>query len=217
MKRSFKLALVAGMLLPTIVFGGLVVAQNPDTPVESPGQQSQQNNNSNRPEEIEQRLQERKNRRKPQLTFVLRSRIQSRCAPAQGILKSTESRVKKVRNNRNKVYENMVDVLTKLSANLKDNGVDTTDLDSKIDALKDKVEAFKTQLDTHVQAVSDIANMECATDPEGFWVTLEEARSSQKALIDSAGEIKKQFHETIKPTLQDLKKQLSGTTGEQGE
>ena len=159
-----------------------------------------------------QRLEKRKQTFKTKLTGAQKARLQSRCKNSQGLLRSLEGRIKGIETSRSQVYSNLVDRLTKLSEKLKAKGLDTVDLDAHIVTLQEKIEVFNTDLANYKQAVTDLAEMDCAADAEAFKASLEEARALRQTLSDSGQDIKTFVKDTVKAALMELRKQLQSTT-----
>src|SRR4030095_195914 len=93
-------------------------------------------------------------------------------------------------------------------------GVDTATYDAQVDELKTKIETFHTDLANYKQATDDLAEMDCASDPDAFKAALESARQLSKQVVEEGKAIKDFLNNTIKPTLQTIHKQLESTEGE---
>ena len=166
-------------------------------------------------QELKERLAKRKSELKEKLSASAKIRLQSRCKNSQGSLSSLSGRIHGLETSRNQKYGNLNDRLTKLSTRLSDAGLDVTTLDEQISELETLVETFKTDLATYKQAVSDLAEMDCAADPDAFKASLEEARTLREKLRQDSAAIKTYLKDTIKPTLVQLKEQLAAQSGEQ--
>ncbi len=162
--------------------------------------------------DLKARLDQRKEIFKTRLTTTQKIRIQSRCKNSQGLLSSLEGRIKGVETSREKVYSNAVGHLTDLSTKLQEKGLDTSALDAHIETLKGKIELFNTDLKNYKQAVIDLAAMDCATEPDGFKASLDEARSLRQKLYDTGKDIKAFIKDTIKPALGELRSQIKTQT-----
>lgn len=215
-KLSF---LVVGIFLAAISAAfsvNYVLAQNdtsdPDEPVS--------NNVDNEPgggdampddvrERLEQRLEQRKTNRQIQLNEVDRARIQGRCNAAQGQLRSVKARIDGVQTQRNRVYETIHRRLVNLSDIISATELDTTALDGELETLSTDLESFTELMDEHIQAISDMTDMDCTEDPEGFWASLEAARESQGELREQSRTLRQAFQEDIRPILLSLRQQIS--------
>ena len=165
---------------------------------------------------LELRLAEKKAKLAEKISAAEQAKLKSRCKSAQGKLTSTSSRIKGVKGSREKVYGNLVERLTKLSAKIKAKGLDTSTLDSQIADLKEMIDTFKANMTEYEQTIADLVAMDCAADPEAFKAALESARDGREALVSEAKAIKDYVNNTIKPTLKDLKKQLETKEASEG-
>jgi chromosome segregation ATPase len=162
---------------------------------------------------IADRVEKRKTELKIKLSTIEKTRIKAKCKASQGLLSSEKGRIKGIETSRSEVYKNLLNRLNDLSDRLKAKGVDTTDLNNDITALKTKIDTFNTDLTAYKQAVSDLAGMDCATDPDGFKASLETARTALKKVNDDATAIRTYLTGTIKPLLQTIRSQLAKTEG----
>lgn len=170
---------------------------------------------------IKQRVEQRKAEMKIRISTAEKQRLQSRCKNAQqGSISSLRGRIKGIETSREQVYDNLVDRLTKLSDKVEGKGADVAELETQITELKTKIEGFKTDLDAYKLSVSDLADMDCSSSPanaEAFKASLEAARAAREKVSQDVVAIKSYVNETIKPTLQELRKELEkSTTGSTG-
>lgn len=168
-------------------------------------------------QELEQRLKKRKEAMKLRLSNSDKVRLQNRCQAAQGALSSVQGRIQGIQTSRTQVYGNLTQRLTDLSAKLALNGVDTTELNQAIAELETQVEAFNTALTNYIQAVTDLALMQCADDAEGFKASLEQARQLQQELRQAGLAIKALMQDKIKPLLVEIREQLVDTADDDTE
>jgi len=164
---------------------------------------------------LKERLQERKDEIHTKLTEYKKNRLKSRCKNAQGMLTSANARIKGVETSRKKVHENLLNRLVKLSGQLKDKGLDVTELNSQIETLKGMIAGIELEISDYKQAVSDVVEMTCVDDPEAFRASLDIAKEKLKAIKTSSAEIRAYLKDTIKVTLKGLRAQLESQ--EQGE
>ncbi len=165
---------------------------------------------------LAERISKRKAELKTKLTNAEKTRLQSKCKAAQGLVSSVSGRIKGIETSRTEVHKNIINRLTKLSEKLKNKGVDTTELDADIAVLQTKIDTFKTDLTTYKQAVSDLAEMDCTTDPDGFKASLEAARTARATVHQDSKDIRSYVQDTIKPLLKSIRAQLESdqTEGE---
>ncbi len=155
---------------------------------------------------VADRIAQRKAALKTKLTTVEKTRLTTKCkASQQGGISTEKGRVKGLETSRSEVYKNLLSRLNDLSEKLKTKGMDTTSLNADIATLKTKIDTFNTDLTAYKQAVSDLAGMDCATDPEGFKASLETARTALKKVNDDAVAVRTYLTATIKPLLQTIR------------
>lgn len=211
MNKKIMALTATGLLALGVTVGGSVLAHDGED--HSPNRVMAQTaeNNSQRPdsEELKTRLQERKDALNLRLSNAQKNRLQTRCKSSQGKLRSVEGRINGIETSRNQVYGNLVDRLKDLSAKLQTKNVDTADLDEQILSLEEQVATFKANLAEYKQAVSDLAAMDCESDPEAFKAALEQARTLRATLFESGQNIKAYVRETIKPTLVTIRTALA--------
>ncbi len=162
---------------------------------------------------VSDRIAKRKAELKTKLTNAEKTRLMAKCKASQGNLGTEKGRVKGLETSRSQVYTNLLNRLNDLSARLKVKGVDTTALNADITALKTKIDTFNTDLTTYKQSVSDLASMDCATDPDGFKASLEAARTALKKVNEDAAAVRTYLTGTIKPLLQTIRAELAKTEG----
>ena len=100
---------------------------------------------------------------------------------------------------------------TKLSDRLKESGQDTTELDSSIAELNTLIDKFKTDLKDMRQAAQDLSDMDCKTDPSGFYTSLEELRASRELVAQDSAAIRDYIKNTLKPLLQEIRTNIGQT------
>lgn len=157
---------------------------------------------------LAERIAERKAELKTKLTNAEKTRLQAKCKAAQGLVSSVSGRVKGIETSRTQVHKNLINRLTSLSEKLKNKGVDTTELNADIATLQTKIDSFNTDLTTYKQAVSDLAEMDCKTDPDGFKASLEAARAAREKVTQDSLAIRGYVNDTIKPLLKTIRAQL---------
>lgn len=158
-----------------------------------------------------ERLAERKTQAKLKLTTAQKTRLQSKCKAAQGLLAPLKTKAHSHEKGRSEVYTKVVSKLTDLSAKLKAKGANTAELDAAITTLQGKVTTFNTDITAYKQAVSDLADMDCATDPDAFQASLQSARTTLEKVNKNAADIRTHIKDVVKPALVKLRAELQGT------
>lgn len=216
MKSRIKMILSAGLLAPMFVVTPVLAVEATPSPA-TPTQTEQTTTTTakttdKKKEELNARLQQRKDALKVKLTAVQEKRIQTRCKNAQGLVSSLLGKVNGTETSRTKVYANLVDRLTKLQSNLDQKGANTAELKAEITELQTKIATFNTNLAAYKQSVSDLAGMDCVADATGFKTFLEDARSGLKKVHDDGAAIKTYVNDTIKTTLKNIRVDLAKET-----
>ncbi len=135
-------------------------------------------------------------------------RLKLRCSVAQTALKNTQTRVATVQEKRVNAYAGVNEAVTELIAALDSANIDATDLKTQTAVLKEKTDAFATELVAYKQAVDDSAELDCATDPLALRAAIQEGRNRLTTLISSATDITQHVNNLLKPSLQKIKADL---------
>lgn len=209
MKRILQVGLATVMILPTfatpLVFAveGTTTTTNTTTSTDST-------------KTLAQRIADRKAALKTKLTNTEKTRIVAKCVASQGVVGNVKGKLQSTENARIKAYTAVETNLNELSTKLKDKGVDTTELNTNLVALKAKIDTFNTDLAAYKQDVSDLKDVDCKADPEGFKASLEAARTALTTVSKDGLDIRTYLTDTIKPLLKTIRTQLDTTTSTTG-
>ncbi len=224
MKKLIHLFIALGVLVPVFAAAPvLAVDEAADTPVSSTteAKEALKEKIRQRKEAAEKTLQERLEQRKAKLaerlTAADSTRLKSRCKAAQAILEGVMTRIDTIKEKRGEVYSSLQERLDTLAANLESQGVDTTVLKTQLAELDTKIDSFQSDLDAFGLAVNDMVAMDCESDPEAFKAALETARELRQTVATGAADIRTYLTDTVKPTLQEIKRQLEGEAGSDAE
>jgi hypothetical protein len=222
MSQKIKVMTTASLGLCLLVFGLAfpAAAQTDETPDDAQTTQimrAEEQLTDEQRKQLRERLQARKDALKLRLSSTEKARLQTKCQAAQGAISSVQGRIKGIQTSRTQVYGHLTERLTDLSEKLKAKGVDTTEFDAAIAELNTHITAFNTALTEYIQAVTDLALMQCSDDVEGFKASLEEARELQQELRDSGVAIKTFLNERLKPILTDIRSQLAENSTDDNE
>lgn len=163
---------------------------------------------------LAERIAKRKTDLKTKLTNAEKVKIQSKCKASQGLVSSVKGRINGVETSRTQVNKNLVSRLTDLSAKLKNKGVNTAGIDAEIANLQTLINTFNADLLIYKQAVSDLVDIDCATDPDGFKASLEASRAAQAVVSKDAAAIRTKVNDVIKPLLKTIRAQLEASKTE---
>ena len=211
--------LSVGLLVPMFVFTPVAVfAHETGEPHEEPGDgmmrtTAVEDSGTDRPEQIKKRVNDRKAAARTRVAAAKQARIKNLCQGSQGKLSSIHGRVKGLETSRTQVHQNLVNRLNKASEKLAAQSVDVTTLNEQIAELNTLIEAFQTSLAAYKDALTDVAEMDCAEDAAGFQLSLEAARQARSDTGASSQAIRTYLRDTIKPTLVELRRQLEQADG----
>lgn len=208
MKSRIKIALSTGLLLPVFVVAPVLAVENTTTTTTQTTTTTDQTTDASSKAELSARIQKRKDELNLKLTAAEQKRLQTRCANAQGAIKSLQAKIAGTETSRNEVYTNLVSRLNNLQSKLDTKGADTAELKTEIAALQAKIDTFKTDLATYKQTVADLTAMDCAADPTGFKASLVDARTQLLKVRTDGIAIKSYVNDTIKPTLTKIRASL---------
>lgn len=140
---------------------------------------------------LDQRVTERLKRLKIELSESQTEIIKDRCEQAQGKLKAVQKSAAVYSLSQEETINKVLDDLTGLKESLSDRSADTVLISDKID----KINELKTKVDStyknYILAVEDSAAIDCKSSPEGFRLSLDDAKKQfaeltelRKSLVD---------------------------------
>jgi len=205
MKLNVKSVLIAGFLTAFFLLG-VVSAQSPAPTANEP-----------KNEQLQKRLEERKNNLATRLTDFQKQQVSAGCKAAQAKIELAQEKVNGKPQERAQRYASTLENLTRLSVKLKTKEIDTATLDTQIAELKTLVENHSTALNEFGQQLGDMVDMDCEADPEAFKATLDQAREDRKGITQHSADVKNFLATKIKPTLLAIREQVAeSTTGGNG-
>ena len=90
--------------------------------------------------------------------------------------------------------------------------IDTASLESAISEINSSILNNTDTIASYSTLLSDLAGMDCESDPQGFSALLSESRTLRSDVIDLQNSVKAQINETVKPILENIKALLSEET-----
>ena len=175
------------------------------------------------PEELkdkrEARIKEAKEKMTVKITAAEEKKIANVCKSSQTKIEKLQTNIDNIVANRQEKYTKISTKLTDITAKLVAAGADTTELEAAIDGMEAKVLEVNTAIEAYNTSLSDLAFMDCESDPSGFKAALQLARSQRTDAVLMTGTVKTYVNETIKPVLQSLRATLTTntTTTEEGD
>lgn len=158
--------------------------------------------------ELQTRLTKQKTDLKIKLTDVETKKLKLKCQPAQAVVKNVEARVHDNAPTRTKAYQDITDKLNGIIAKLQSKEIDVTELKAEMTVLQGKITTFNTDLAAAKQAMNDVRNVDCISDPAAFEAALQTARTARDKVVKDASDIKAYITSTIKPSLEKIRGQL---------
>lgn len=205
MKRLLMGVVLSGLLIISVPVSAMTTDNTNTQTTQSNANTSSSDDTKANAEQLKARVQERKALMKTKLTNTEIQKLVSKCGPSQVKINTfLEGRFKNDTPYQAK-YEAYIKRLENLSAKLKLNNTDTTELDAQIVILKQKYETFKTSVTSFRTAVSDTKTIDCKTDPTGFKASLDEARTKALAVKQANLDLETYARTTIKATLEKIK------------
>jgi len=160
------------------------------------------------PVKLKDRLEGLKSSLKIKLNTAEQANLKAKCKAAQTITGKLNDRFGNSVTTRTKAYDNLSKHLTDIIAKLKEKGVDVTKLQSQSTELQAKIATHKTDLASYKQTLSDVKTTDCVADPTAFKAALTSARTAHDKLVADTVAIKTYVKDTIKPTLEEIRKTL---------
>lgn len=156
-------------------------------------------------EELQNRIEQRKERLQERLTALQQARIQQRCQIAQKRIAAAREIASDFSQKNDKKIDALLDRLNNLSERQKNKGADTAVLQAVLDNLIAKSEAVKTAYDSYISALDDAAALDCQADPEGFMASLDDARDQFKELKTARQSLRQNLKNDLLAALEDFK------------
>ena len=216
--KKISYVLLVGLF--TFGFVPQILAQEEPSVIEEETVQTQ---NTNLNEEIEttretvngndverrlERLENYKARVEARLDFAEERRIQARCKGAQTVSLRLAENITRVKQNREKAYQSVVEKLNSLVDKLEAAGVNSSSLDSAVQSLDGEIAVFISTLGDYETILSDLTELDCEEDPTAFKAALEVAKQQRVLLVSSSQSLRQYFNDTIKPELVEIRQSL---------
>jgi hypothetical protein len=160
-------------------------------------------------EKQKERIERAKQKVTDKLSLSSERKIRTKCKVAQTKIGTLQSNVATVLEKRTDVYTGFNTKLNELVAKLKVANVDTASLEASIAELNILATTASTSFTEYTTILSDMTNMDCETDPQGFAALLTEARSLRASVLTAQNNVISQLRQQIKTDLEEAKKSLN--------
>lgn len=157
----------------------------------------------------QERIEKHKAALATKLTADQQAHYKARCKAAQSVVGTIHDRLGNSLSAKTQAFERLPEHVSNILTKLEDKDLDLEELKSNQAQLMVKINTFKTDLADYRQTLSDMKEMACETDPDGFKAALEAARTTRAKLAASVADIKSYVNDTIKVTLKSLRTQLA--------
>jgi hypothetical protein len=163
---------------------------------------------TNKKSSVEERVKVYKEKQAGKLAEAQSKRIIARCKKAQIKVLELQERVKKNVETRTATYDKIDERITKLSERLQKAGINTSALETAREDVKVDLASLKNSMNDFVVVLSDVAGMDCESDPEAFSAALAAARETRKELLQKSQEFRVFATVQLKTILVDARSQL---------
>lgn len=153
---------------------------------------------------IEKRIQEREAKIKEKLTAAQEVRVKARCTAAQIRIAAAEKVATKHHDNQDKKISDIVSKLTSFAQKQKDNGADTSALETAIADISKQSQSVDDAYQSYISALSDAAAVDCQADPSGFKVSLLDARQQFESLKSARKQLRQDLKDKLVPALKNF-------------
>lgn len=223
---------VSSVLMMTMIFGvfsPLAVSAETDakkvddtkkttTVQETTAKTEAQTDDSTESTQRDKRIDLYKKQFSEKLTQTQQKKLGTVCKSAQGKVTSYHNNLKSAVQKRSGHYETITGKLEELKTKLEAASIDTTELEAVMTEIDAKVAAIAQAATDYDTALSDLAAMDCATDPAGFRAALSVAREKRAALLNEIQGLKDYVNSTVKTLLKSLREQVANSSnGEEGQ
>lgn len=153
---------------------------------------------------LAQRVAQRKKERNIKLDEAAKTRLESQCVYAQGVLRTMTDGYSKSAANRHNIYRGIDAKLWIIIGSLKLINKDTFALEQQRAEYLKRVEAFENQSDQFQQVINDMLAMNCKADPVGFKSLLETAKLYNAQVRSSFIGIKSYLIDHVQQTVNQM-------------
>lgn len=125
-----------------------------------------------------------------QLTSEQIERIRSNCTSTKSTLTQLHASDALLRVNRGQVYESMASKLMEpFNSRLSNNRLDSKATSVVTSSYRSSLDAFRSDYKSYEEKLSRAIRIDCTTDPETYYYTIEEARELRKKVHESVNKL----------------------------
>ena len=201
------------MVFAIAVAPTVVIAQSNDTSVDTTTTVDEASDatdqTTDRASDRQARIEDYKRQATDRLTAAQERRIANACSAAQAKVAAVQTNTSGAIERRRTAYANISEKLAEIVRKLQAGSVDTTELEASIQEMERLAAAVVTAAEAYQATIADLAEMDCAADPEGFQAALSVARQQRATVVAQAQALRDYISGTLKPLLQSIREQLT--------
>jgi hypothetical protein len=164
---------------------------------------------------IEERVKKAKDKSSEQSTVAQQRRIEARCTSAQEKINNLRTKISDSIEKRREIYLSASTRLAELLQKLELTDIDTSSLGLAVSDMDDLLTSTRFSVDSYMQNLADLSEMDCESDPDGFKALLQDARTKRSEILSGQSEIKTFKDEILKPALQEIRQALNASINSQ--
>ncbi len=157
---------------------------------------------------MDQRITERLKTLKTDLSDRQLQNIKSRCKSAQRKIQDVKKTAETYSSERNKKVDNILTNLDELNGSLRSAGKDTSLIDAEAQKISQTKEKIDSTYNNYLLAMSDAADIDCQDSPEGFRLSLDDAKQQFASLTELRRSLNGLIKNDLKQALVNLKGSL---------
>ncbi len=157
---------------------------------------------------LDQRVTERLKRLEANLNDDQIQAIKARCKAAQNKIKAVKKVAVVYSTSQNERVDKILNNLARLSENLKSQGIDAGSVDKTIDDVEKLEARIDSTYEDYLLAVNDSAAINCEASPEGFRLSVDDAKGQFSELRELRNSLRELIKVELKQTLTDIRNNL---------
>lgn len=158
--------------------------------------------------DLDQRVVNRIQKLKPDLNEAQIRALKARCKAAQTRISAVRKNAENYSTAQNQRLDKIADNLTKLTENLKMQGVNTSRVDQQVETVNSLKKQIDTAYNSYILALEDAVKLDCESLPEGFRSTIDDAKKQFSELQKLRQTLRKTINPGLKDALVELKDSL---------
>jgi hypothetical protein len=170
--------------------------------------QDAENKPSSRSEGLDQRVTERLKKLPADLDDSEIKVIKAKCKAAQNKIKLVRQAADTYYSAQNEKVDKILDDLDSLSQTLKSQGIESGSIDKKIEEITQLKEKIGSTYEDYLLAVNDSVAINCETSPEGFRLSVDDAKKQFSDLRELRSTLINLIKVDLRQTLTGIKDSL---------